>query len=290
MERGYDHLLFMAPLFSSKQWVLSHLFLGLLLFLSTLTLPHALRQKTLVSFLDVGQGDAILVRTPEHKNILIDAGIGGSSVGILSQTLPFFNQKIDLFVLTHPDRDHFAGFLDILEKHPVAHVMLTGVVSEDPLYTHMLSVLKKRGIPLLIPENTADLQIGETLFLDFLYPFEGHSLVAQKVSDKNNTSLSLSLRTEEGNQVLLTGDAEAPQERELLLSGQNLSSPILKAGHHGSRSSSIPAFLEAVSPDTVVISAGQDNPFGHPHPEVMERIKTLNVRQTLKEGTVTFAF
>jgi competence protein ComEC len=249
---------------------------------------------TQLNFLDVGQGDAILIQTPEHKNILIDAGPNTVVVDRLGEQLGFYDKTIDLFIITHPDRDHYAGVMDVLQKYEIKTVAITGINNPDRLYFDFLEQAKAQGAELIFLQNQQDLQIGSNLFLDVVYPFQNELLIGQSVKDKNNTSISLRLMRRSMNGwialALLTGDAEAPQERELLLSGQDLKAEIFKLGHHGSRSSSTDSFLAAVDPKTVVVSAGRDNQFGHPHEEVMERVKNLTVRRTDWEGTVSFNF
>lgn len=274
---------------SAKQWVLSQLILALLLGLALLQFFQVITARASISFLDVGQGDAILIQTEEYKNILIDASPDGAVVEKLSEQLGFFNQEIDLFILTHPDLDHYGGILDVLQKYPVKKVMLTGIASKSGLYLAFLDELKAQNIPIIYPSSNQDLRVGHNLYLDLLYPFGNQSLIGQEVKSKNDTSISLILRNTEGKALaLLTGDAEAKQEIDLLLSAQDLTAPIFKLGHHGSKTSNQAAFLAAVEPDTVVVSAGKDNKFGHPHEEVMERVVDTEIKSTADEGSIQF--
>lgn len=278
----------MVPLLTIKQWALSLTILALLLILCLYQLFQITNNEFALSFLDVGQGDAILIQTPEYKNILIDAGPDGKVVDELSKKLGFFNQKIDLFILTHPDLDHYGGILDIFQKYPVDAVMMTGIAVNNQLYRTFLSELKHRNIPIFYPDNSNDIQISQDLYLDFLYPFEGQSLIGQEVKNRNDTSISLIIRNSKGDPLaLLTGDAEEAQELDLLLSGQDFTSPIFKLGHHGSRTSSSESMLAAIKPKTVIVSAGIDNKFDHPHEETLERVKDLEIFQTSGD-TVTF--
>ena len=279
----------MAPKLSVKQWALSLTILSLVLSLSLHQFFQISSNEYRLSFLNVGQGDAILIQTPEYRNILIDAGPDGKVVEELSKKLNFFNQEIDLFILTHPDLDHYGGALDVLQKYPVKTVMMTGLGIENELYAAFLSELNNRNIPIIYPENSRDLQISQDLYLDFLYPFENQSLIGQEVKNRNDTSISLVIRNSAGRPLaLLTGDAEEAQERDLLLSGQNVTAPIFKLGHHGSKTASTEQFLAAIQPETVVISAGIDNKFGHPHEETLERVKDLAIISTTT-GTIFFS-
>jgi len=239
------------------------------------------------SVLSVGQGDAILIQTPEYKNILIDAGENGQVIEELGKQLSFFDQTIDLFILTHPHLDHFGGLFEILNKYDVKQVMMTGVASENPLYQELINEIKELNIPIIFPLNTKDIQIGTNSYLDILHP--NQSFVGQEVDNLNNSSIVLKLVGGNLCQILLTGDAEHELEKEIILSGQDLNCPIFKLGHHGSRTATSDEFLNAIKPETAIISAGLDNKFGHPHQETMDKITNLEVLETMN-GTIRFSF
>lgn len=276
-----------------KYWLTFDLTLIGLLFLVTLQLL-SVHQGLKVSILDVGQGDAILIQTPEYHNILIDAGPDSLVVDHLGKQLGFFDKTIDLFILTHPHRDHYGGVLDVMQKYNIEKIMLTGVVTNDPVYLDFLRSAKLKNIDLIFIQNDEDLQLGPDLYLDFLYPFANQSLVGQDVQNKNNTSIVTRLLHRINDEwkplIILTGDAEYELEREILLSGQDVKSDILKLGHHGSRTATSDAFLSAVNPSTVVISVGVDNQFEHPHPETLEKVAHLDVKNTMVEGNVIFNY
>jgi competence protein ComEC len=285
----------MAPKFTAKQWVSSHFLLLMLLALVLLPFLEVRAQRLQVTFLDVGQADSILIRTSEHTTILIDAGVDNRVVDELGKQMPFFNKTIDLFVLTHPDRDHHGGVMDILQKYDVKQVMLTGVVSKDPFYDTFLAELEQRAIEIIFPADNRDIHVGQNVYLDIMYPFAGQSFLGQEVQNKNNTSISMRLVRMTGDAameplMLLTGDAEENQEREMLLAGQNMKAKVFKLGHHGSKTSSIAPFFNAIQPMEVVVSAGQDNKFDHPHPEVMERMQGLKIFRTMGNGAIRVEF
>lgn len=247
-----------------------------------------------VSVLDIGQGDAILIQTPEYHNILIDAGPDGRTVDQLSRQMGFFDKTIDLFILTHPHRDHYVGILDMMQKYQINKILLTGISSHDPMYLDFLSTARDKGVELVFIQNHQDIQISANLYLDVIYPFQNQSLVGQDAHNKNNTSIVARLMSRKSGGweplMMLPGDAEIEQEREILLSGQDVAADILKLGHHGSKTATSDVFLAAVSPLTAVISAGEDNKFGHPHEEVMEKVKDLGVYQTAEKGAVEFVW
>jgi len=173
-------------IFTKKQWVTLHM-ICIGVFLLTIVQLFDIYQPLKISFLDVGQGDAILIQTPQYHNILIDAGPDSMVVDQISRQLTFFDKTIDIFILTHPHRDHYGGILDVMQKYQVKKVILTGVISKDPVYLAFLDTIKKKNIEIVFIDNHQDLQIGSNVYLDILYPLKGQSLVGQSVYNKNNT-------------------------------------------------------------------------------------------------------
>lgn len=280
---------------SRKQWALVHLAAISLLILTLFQVIH-IHQSLQFKMLDIGQGDALLIQTPEHKNILIDAGYDGAIIDRLSEELGFFDKTIDLFILSHSHRDHYAGLLEVLNKYKIKQTLVTGAHSDDILYQYFLDEIRKKDIPIHLANNQKDVHIGTNLYLDILFPFSEKSVVGQRVHNKNNVSIVARLmqKTNVGWKplVMLTGDAEIEEERDLLLSDQNLSANVLKVGHHGSRTATSDNFLEAVSPKTSLISAGQNNSFNHPHEETMDKLaeKEIKTHITAEEGTIIINF
>lgn len=275
-----------------KHWgVVYAVLIGLLLLV--LLQWASVHQHLKVTVLDVGQGDAILIQTPEYHTVLIDAGADSVVMDQLGETLGFFDKTIDLFILTHPHRDHYGGILDVMQKYRIKKILLTGVASRDPMYLEFLEVAKRQS-EILFARSDQDVWIAPDLYLDILYPFAGQSLMGQEVNNLNNVSVVTKLLHFQNDHweplFMLMGDAEQEEEREILLAGQNVTSSILKIGHHGSRTATSDAFLAAVSPMTAVISVGKDNSFQHPHPETMEKLADLEVRQTMEEGMIEFNF
>ena len=280
------------PELSLKQWLIAYAVITGLIILSALQFAYA-HGRLDVSVLDVGQGDSILIKTPQHHNILIDAGPDSSASERLGKELGYFDDVIDLFVMTHPHDDHFGGILDVMHRYKIKKILITGAHSGDPVYREVIDELKKTA-EVIFAENNKDIQIGSDLFLDILYPLAGQSFIGEQVSNPNNTSIAMRLvRISENRQedlMILTGDAEQEEEREILLSGQNVNADILKVGHHGSRTATSDIFLGAIKPKTAVISVGEGNSFNHPHKETTDKLTGLEVRQTMKEGTVHFNF
>ena len=233
-------------------------------------------QKTLaVDFLNVGQGDAILIRAPENKEILIDAGPNSSLLNQISKKLPFYNKTIEGIIITHPDNDHIAGFTPLLERYKVLFIIYTGLEHNLSAYNRILEIAKEKHIPLYLAKAGSQIKISDELTLDIIAPFENFS---GKTAKKNNNTSIVSRLVYGKTSYLFTGDAEAEEENKLLESKQNINSDVLKVGHHGSKSSSSEDFLKMVSPKISIISAGKYNRYGHPHKETLERLKTTGTQ------------
>ncbi len=248
-----------------------------------------------VNVLDVGQGDAILITTPGYQRILVDGGPDLSVLERLGEKLSFFDRRIDLLVLSHTDSDHLRAFPEVLKRYDVQRVLLTGVARETSTYQAFLEALDNIDVPVVLADADHDLDLGGGLLLDVLWP--SRRLYGENVKDPNDASIvaKLTYRSTTGGtrrsgdrEVLLTGDISAKVETELLKQGYDLHSDILKIPHHGSRTSSSTGFLLAVDPELAVVSVGQDNTYGHPHPSVVARYASLGIplRSTAEEGSI----
>jgi len=236
-----------------------------------------------IDLLDIGQGDAILIQTPARQNILIDAGADGRLLQELGNVLGFFERDIDLLILTHPDLDHIGGASDLLRRYDVQRVLMTGVLHSSAAYADILQEIARQRIPVDIASAGQMYVFDDGAELEILYPLE--SRVADDPIDNNATSIVA--RFDHGaSSALFMGDADTAIEAELITAGVNLQADILKLGHHGATTSTSQAFLDAVQPDIALISAGVDNKFGHPRPEVMERITNMQIYRTDEMGTV----
>lgn len=238
--------------------------------------------------LNVGQGDAILMVTPDQHHVLIDGGPGSSVVEELGEVLPFFFRDIDLMVVTHPHLDHIEGLISVLEHYRVKEVLMSAPDYQNEAYEVFLNEVVAQKIPVHFAEASEDFKLGD-LNLDVLYPFE--PVTGQHFENVNNVSVVIDA-TYGGHSLLLTGDAEQEVEAELLEAGVVPKVDLLKAGHHGSRSSSTAEFLEAVDPSFMVISCGKANKFGHPHSETLEKAAARHVQvlRTDLEGRVSLTF
>src|SRR3989338_8140793 len=267
----------------------------IILFTITLGLGFTLAQDLLkitgeleLHVLDIGQGDAIVLQTPEGHTILIDGGPGAGVLEELGDVLPFFDRTLDLLVLTHPHEDHVAGLVPVLDRFEVKGVLLSVPDYENKSYEAFLAQVAEEKIPVYFAEADRDFEFG-SVTLDVLYPFEP---VSGKLENVNNASVVIRVVSGE-DEILLTGDAEQEVEAELLAAWNagelELEADILKAGHHGSRTSSTLEFLEAVDAKLMIISSGTGNDYGHPHEETLEKAADLGIEvlRTDLEGTIS---
>jgi len=250
-----------------------------------LAMIHALWKSppvTMLHMLNVGQGDSLLLSTSERHHILIDGGVGNSVLTELSEVLPESFREIDLMILTHPHQDHMEGLIPVLERFDVQAILMSAPNYNSEVYEAFLEAVRKEDCPVYFAQADTDFKFGD-LNLDVLYPFEARS--GEVMANINNASPVIKV----DEWLLLTGDAEHEVEEELL--NLDLHASVLKAGHHGSRTSSSDAFLAIVEPEIMLISAGLDNDFGHPHPETLEKIadRNITVYRTDQEGRVSLS-
>lgn len=238
--------------------------------------------------LDIGQGDAILLRTETGENILIDGGPGNTVLEELGEVLSPFDRRLDLVILTHPHEDHVAGLVPVLQRFDVGEVMLSAPDYSNEAYQVFMQEIERQDIPYSFADNDKDFVFGE-LKLDVLFPFE--PFTGDNMDNVNNASSVIRASWHDAS-ILLMGDAEMEVEAALLSAGADLEADILKAGHHGSKSSGTEAFLEAVGAELMLISCGVGNDYGHPHEETLEKAADLgiDVRRTDLEGRITVIF
>ena len=239
-----------------------------------------------VRFLDVQQGDAILLETGSGQRVLVD---GGPSPGLLlnelGKALPFWDQRVDLVVLTHPQRDHLTGLLAVLRRYQVGAVIESGLPQKSEDYIEWRRLVAEKGIPSISLTAGGSIRLRGA-DVEVLHP--GVHGVEAAGDNPNLASLVLQV-TANGHSVLLTGDIEAGAERALLRYRPKLASDVLKVAHHGSKTSTSQSFLDAVAPQVAVISVGADNPFGHPSQEVLARFRCTPVLRTDLHGTITLS-
>jgi len=237
-----------------------------------------------VNFYDVGQGDAIFIEAPNGNQILIDGGPDDTILEKLGEKLPFHDRCLDLVILTHPEADHINGLVEVLKNYRVEHILYTGVTRDTAAYRQWSSLIEEKNIPLTIAQAGQIIYLSPQIKLYILWPSQ--DLSGQHMEESsNNTSVVARLVYGEA-EFLFTGDIEKEAERDLVSQKINLASDVLKVAHHGSKTSTIQEFISEVNPKVAVICAGEKNPYGHPHPTVLERLKDVRVYGTYKDGDV----
>jgi competence protein ComEC len=254
----------------------------LLVWLAVASLPDG---RLHVTFLDVGQGDAIFVTTPGGRQILIDGG--PSPTALLSEMgrqMPFWDRSLDIVVNTHPEADHLLGLPAALERYRVSQVILPDVDAKTPLYAAWQSALAAEEATVTRARAGMRLSLGDGVEVEVLHP--GAAPAGDHLND-HSVVLQLTLGRVS---FLLPGDIGADVEQGLVAGGRSLAATVIKAPHHGSDTSSSPAFLAAVDPQVAVISVGADNRFGHPAPGILQRYAEygIPVLRTDEMGSVEF--
>jgi len=187
---------------------------------------------------NVGQGDAIFIRTMSRYNILIDGGADNSVVYKLGQYLPFYDRQIDLMILTHPHSDHIVGLVEVLKRYQVKKIFTTGVLYSSPDYSAWQKAIAERQIPVEIIDKPRALIINNGSKLEILFP--DHNLENKKIKNVNNASIVTKLIYGKIG-ILLMGDYE--DEEKLAKTSWDLSADIIKIGHHGSTTANDQEFL-----------------------------------------------
>jgi len=246
-------------------------------------------QNLAVNFLNVGQGDSAFIKTPENYQILIDGGPDSSVLEKLSFLMPFWDRSIDAVILSHPEKDHMSGLIDVLQRYKVDYVIWTGIKRDTPEYETWISLLEKQkqdGAKIIEVKSGDKVLLGNTL-IDVLFPFES---LSDKVEKNTSNDAGVVCRLIFGNNsFLFTGDITSKAEKELIDSKENILSDVLKISHHGSKYSTSDEFLKTVSPKIAVIEVGK-NTYGHPTPEVLQKLEKsgIQVLRTDINGDVKF--
>jgi len=250
------------------------LFLGIALALLVIANHQARDHVTEIVFLDIGQGDAILIQRGTTQ-ILVDGGPDAGVVAKLGKYMPFWDRAIEMVILSHAHSDHYAGLIDVFDRFQVKQFVWSGAEEEAEDFEVFLEMLAAENCSVQLASKDRDFRLGE-IYLDVLFPLIPDQFLDQSEENLNNTSIVIKVSSPEKS-VLLTGDAEIPVEEELLRYPVYVSAEILKAGHHGSKTSSSELFISAVDPVEVVFCAGEGNKFNHPSSQVVDRFQFLDI-------------
>jgi competence protein ComEC len=238
-----------------------------------------------IYFLDVGQGDSALIRTPYGQNILVDGGPDDKAVKGLGKALPFYDKKIDLMILSHPHDDHYGGLIDVLKRYRVERVLWDEARGSGPLWDAYKEAVIKENAKVLVASAPQEINLGNECDIEIIYPSEPfHDSVLKKPNDA-----SIVFRLDcGGEKILFTGDAEQGIEKSLIDAKADIKSDLIKISHHGSDTGSTEEFLSAVGAPIGVISVGAKNKFGHPSLRTTNRLERAGIEyfRTDLAGTV----
>ncbi|KKS36302.1 MAG: Beta-lactamase domain protein [Parcubacteria group bacterium GW2011_GWD2_42_14] len=244
------------------------------------------RDKVLtVAFLDVEQGDAIYIETPHGNQVLIDGGKGRAVLRELGTQMSYFDRSIDMVIATHPDLDHIGGLPEVFKRFDVTIFIESGVEDVGAENSALHEAVQNEGIYLGKARQGMTFMLDTEVKLEILFPDREVATV------ESNTGSVVVKLTYKNTSFLFTGDSPAGIETYLTsVYGKRLKSNVLKVGHHGSKTSTAEVFLGFVDPEYAVISASCDNPYGHPHQEVLERLERFKAQtvSTCDLGTITF--
>ncbi len=239
-----------------------------------------------VHFINVGQGDCALIVTPE-KNVLIDCGEQTEANNVIQYLRDFGVERLDYVIATHPHSDHIGGMADMLSAFDIGEVMMSEIPDEltptSYYYEDTLNVIAKKNINAFYTIQGQKFELCKGTTIEILGP------ISSSFDDLNDFSVVCKLVS--GNySFLFTGDMEKASEYELMDYWINVSADVLKVAHHGSSSSSTSAFLKRVKPQYAVISVGEDNSYGHPANEVIDRLNAMDceILMTKDEGDIVF--
>ena len=270
-----------------RKWViLSSVAAAIMVWLFAVTMPD---NNLHVSFLDVGQGDAILIQRG-NQQVLIDGGPSPQAIGLgLGEKMPFWDRTIELVVLTHPSADHVTGLVEVLNRYNVEQVLYPDLAWASGIYDEWLKLVQEKRTKCTLAQAGQQIDLGGRVTLEVLNPSK--PLLIGTESDIDNNGIVLRLSIDEIS-FLFTADTMWETEFELIHNRANLNSTVLKVGHHGSDTSTTLRFLAVVNPRIAVISVGADNEYGHPADEVMtrlrEKIGVENIYRTDRDGTIEF--
>lgn len=234
--------------------------------------------KLIVHFLDIGQGDSIFIELPNGKTMLVDAGENYHGQGIIDYVQTAGYKQLDYVVATHPHEDHIGSMPYIVRNFEVGSIYMPDVTANTATFESLLKAIKAKNLRIKNGRTGVHVIRDGELTADIIAPDKPDE------SNLNNSSIVMLLTF--GNvSFLLTGDAET---KELNAIRADMHATVLKAGHHGSKTSTTQTLLKKISPDVTVISCGKNNDYGHPHAEVLKMLKSANstVYRTDRDKTV----
>ena len=244
-------------------------------------LPDAMKNQVLISFIDVGQGDSTLI-VDAGQNMLIDTGYYDGYDNVVTTLEENNVQRIDYLVLTHPDADHIQNAPALIEQYDVQCVYMPNLSVEKSVYQDVVSAIVSHGVRVVNPTPGEYIPFGNATY-EVLGPI--------RIDNEDTNADSIVIKMVNGyDSFLFCGDATGPETEDIMASGFDVSAQVYKAAHHGSANDGCNSdrFLDAVDPEIVIVSCGLDNPYGHPHREVMKYLKknVISLFRTDVQGTI----
>lgn len=240
-----------------------------------------------IHMLDIGQGDSILIVTPEKKAVLVDAGLVKAGDKVIETLEKYGISQIDLMVATHPHADHIGGMPKVLKAIPVKAFLDSGQEHPTATYEKLLATVKEEVGKLTVARAGQNFELDSGIKIKILGPSKP---LLEKVSGSIENANSVIMMLSYGDfRMIFTGDSEDETEERLLEKNFDLKAQVLKVAHHGSQYASSDEFLEKVSPEVALISCGEDNNYGHPSPPTLEKFKKAKVKvyRTDLQGEIT---
>jgi competence protein ComEC len=273
----------------NRKWIYGILFglLALAIIAGYILYFNLKKPELQVIFLDVGQGDAILIQEGNYQ-MLIDGGKDGKiMLEKLGQYLPFWDRQIEVVVMTHPDQDHIGGLVEVFKNYQIDSVIKTKDISESQTFDALLKEVGSEEANVVEAMAGTKIKLPSGTESEVLYPF---SNVAENSKNNSNDDSVVIKLTWGQESFLFTGDLPSEKETQLIDKNIDLKSIILKVSHHGSKYSTSDLFLDKVQPAQAVISVGAKNMYGHPNPEALDRLKRHNVEilRTDEGGDIVF--
>ncbi|MFC1656798.1 ComEC/Rec2 family competence protein [Patescibacteria group bacterium] len=222
-----------------------------------------------ISIFDVGQGDAILIQTPNNQQILIDGGPSKSIIDKLGDELPFWDRNIDMLISTHPHADHLSGLLEVTDRYSIDQIMTLDIDYDSGEFEAWKDYLDEFSGDIIYANFGQEIQ-ADDFVMKIIFPSKEYLQIKQ--DNINNLSIILKIQYNDFS-MLFTGDAECEEQIQIL--DQDINIDVLKVPHQGSRDAGCEEFLKKTSPEKAIISVAQDNQFGHPHTEHLELLHKL---------------
>lgn len=238
-----------------------------------------------VAFLDIGQGNATFIESPTGTQVIIDGGPNKNLMREVPSVIPWYDRNIDMLIVSHPDKDHYEGFISLLDRYSVDVFMEPGISDTSGEYNFLKQKIISNKIPVVLARRGQIIDIGGGAYIEILFP-------DRDVYGLETNNASIVSRLVYGNtSFLIQGDSPQTIENYLVaLDKDILDSDVIEVGHHGSKTSSSEIYIEAVSPQYAIISVGKDNTYGHPNKEILDILNKdkVKVLRTDELGRITF--